>query len=25
VDPRLDPVRAQPRFQRLLVRLRLDS
>jgi len=25
VDPRLDPVRAQPRFQRLLGRLRLDS
>ena len=25
VDPRLDPVRVQPRFQRLLRRLRLDS
>jgi len=25
VDPRLDPVRTQPRFQRLLGRLRLDS
>ena len=25
VDPRLDPVRTQPRFQRLLGKMRLDS
>jgi hypothetical protein len=25
VDPRLDPVRAQPRFQRLLGKMRLES
>jgi hypothetical protein len=25
VDPRLDPVRTRPRFQRLLGKMRLDS